>query len=270
MISKIEHTSQQRVILKTRQDLAKRIDDTRLVFHPSEKPEDLITALCHNALRENFRAVCIRPEYVKQAKILLKNSSVMIATVIGFPKAKESLADQQHNPTVGSFPWEAKALEMTQAKSDGADEFDVVMDVARFKSSARSPEGHLTITQELEKLVTHADGTPIKLIIETDLLTPEEIILISQLALKTGIHFMKTSTGMLEGGVGATPRNVELIYKTLQESSLSPKPGIKASGGIRTANQAVVLLQAGADVIGSSAGSQLLDDFEAKNPFKTA
>lgn len=257
-------TSARRLHLETRHDLARRIDDTRLMFKPGENPEEIIRSLCENALLEDFRAVCVRPQHVKLAKSILKGSSVLVATVIGFPPYKASLADQMRQPTFGDIPWEAKTDEMAQAKVDGADEFDVVMNIPCFKALELNG-GDLPETFEAVQLVENAFGTPIKLIIETDLLSDEEVAKATEMAISTGIRFVKTSTGMLDGGQGATVHHVALIRKVIVETSAEIKPGIKASGGIRTADHAYALLQAGADILGSSAGTDLLNDFEAKN-----
>jgi len=257
-------TANRRIVLNTRRDLAQRIDETRLTFTPGENPEAVIEGICKNAVIEGFRAVCVRPQYVRLAKSILKDYPIRIATVIAFPQNKASLEDQRRNATFGDFSWEQKAEEMQQAKVDGADEFDIVMNTRFFKALGIDPENQPE-TYELVQLVENAFNTPIKLIIETDLMSDTEIVKATNMCIATGINYVKTSTGMLEGGHGATVHDVALIYREIQESPISKKPGIKASGGIRTAKQAFELLQAGADIIGSSAGTTLLNDFEAKN-----
>jgi deoxyribose-phosphate aldolase len=257
-------TVNRRITLNTRRDMAQRIDETKLTFAAGENPEAVIEGICENAVIEGFRAVCVRPQHVRLAKSILKGHPVLVATVIAFPQTKAALEDQRRDSTFGDISWEQKAEEMQQSKVDGADEFDIVMNTHFFKALDIRPTNQPE-TYELIQLVENAFSTPIKLIIETDLMSDEEIIKATSMCIGAGIDYVKTSTGMLDGGQGATVHDVSLIYREIQESPISKKPGIKASGGIRTAKQAFELLQAGADIVGSSSGTLLLNDFDAKN-----
>lgn len=260
MVYRLRHTHP-RVPLASRLDLAKRLDETRIQFKPGENPEETVRSVCENAILEQFRAVVVRPRYVALAASILEDTPIHVATVIGFPDRKHPLEEQRTHSTFGDMPWEEKVDQMRQAKQDGADEFDVLMNIAYYKyataTTTESPEKY-----EVAQLVENMPDVPIKLIIETDLLDDDEIVQATHMCIDAGIDMVKTSTGLLEGGQGATTRHVELIYRTIQESPVHKKPGIKASGGIRTAEHAIALLEAGADILGTSTGTQLLDDFE--------
>jgi len=234
-------------------ELAQRIDETRLTFQPEEDPVAVIEALCRNALEVQFRAVCVRPQYVALAKSILNGSSVRVATVIAFPLDKAPLK----TASFGDMSWQDKMAEIRKALLDGADELDIVMNVPWFKSHAVESSVEELIRFEILHLLEAAQNKAIKLIIETDLLTPEEIIKATQMACLAGVAYVKTSTGMLIGGHGATVENIRLIRSAINK----PQVGIKASGGIRTAEQAMALLEAGADILGCSNGKALLDDF---------
>ncbi len=230
--------------------LAQAIDHTKLTFAPGEDEARAIEKLCSEARDAGFYAVCVRPRHIQQAKVALAGSSVQVATVIGFPNQKVKLADELKQPTVGSFSTADKLAETRAAVGAGADELDWVIDVAALKNDVRINGTH--VKTELEAAAQAAQGRPIKVIIETDLLTHDDIVAVSQWCAQTGMAMVKTSTGMVEGGQGATLEAVRLIRETL--GKFDRTVGIKASGGIKTRQQALRFLDAGVNRIGTSSG----------------
>lgn len=255
--------------------LARLIDHTKLTFSPGEAESEAIATLCREAREEGFYAVCVRPRHVRMAKDVLCGSEVRVATVIGFPATKTPLAQEREAPTIGACPTEIKLAEIRQAVADGADELDVVLPVARLKAEiaanlpkpaqvrtgadlswgqpARDTQG---VRSELAALRLASAGIPLKVILETDLLTAEEMAAAVVWCVETGMDMLKTSTGMLEGGQGATPDLVRTLADLLRR--LNASLGIKASGGIRTREQAMALIEAGATRIGASGSRALL------------
>lgn len=207
-------------------NIAQYIDHTLL------KPATTIHELkkiCEEALQYNFFAVCVPPPLVKNARSLLADSSVKTATVIGFP--------------FGYSVARAKVAEAQQAIQDGADELDVVINLIALKNKAWQ---YLELEMESIVEIAHAQNRLVKVIIESGILTNEEIIQCCELYAKTGVDFLKTSTGYAEKG--ATIEAVQLMRAHLPSSIK-----IKASGGIRTYEQAEQYIQAGANRLGCSA-----------------
>lgn len=246
--------------------LAQAIDHTKLVFAPEENETAAIEQLCNEAAAHGFYAVCVRPQHVTLAKSALQDSTVRVATVIGFPAGKVRLSDEQTQPTIGAAPFTDKVHETLKAVADGADELDLVIDVALLKAEVQS--GRHELREELSAIRDAAAGVPIKVIIETDLLTNDEIVKVTEWCAKTGMAMVKTSTGMVEGGQGATLEVVNLIAQTLKRLNVfavfegapsAGQVGIKASGGIKTRAQAMVFLEAGASRLGTSAGSAIVE-----------
>jgi deoxyribose-phosphate aldolase len=212
--------------------LAKYIDHTVL------KPDTLVAEvemLCSEAIQYQFAAVCVPPLFVKNAKKYLGDSGVELATVIGFP--------------FGYSAVEAKVAETILAIVDGADELDVVINIAALKNNdwqylAGELNSILTIINKHQKVI--------KIIIESGILTDDEIIKCCDLYGIAGVHFLKTSTGY--AAAGASVHAVALMRKHLADSIQ-----IKASGGIRTYEFANELIKAGATRIGASASIQILN-----------
>lgn len=207
-------------------NIAQYIDHTLL------KPATTIHELkkiCEEALQYNFFAVCIPPPLVKNARSILGDSSVKTATVIGFP--------------FGYSVARAKEAEAQQAIQDGADELDVVINLVALKNKAWQ---YLELEMESIVEIAHAQNRLVKVIIESGILTNEEIIQCCELYAKTGVDLLKTSTGYAEKG--ATIEAVQLMRAHLPSSIK-----IKASGGIRTYEQAEQFIQAGASRLGCSA-----------------
>ncbi|THU40888.1 deoxyribose-phosphate aldolase [Niastella caeni] len=207
-------------------NIAQYIDHTLL------KPATTIHELkkiCEEAIQYNFFAVCVPPPLVKNARSVLANSSVKTATVIGFP--------------FGYSVARAKVAEAQQAIQDGADELDVVINLIALKNKAWQ---YLELEMESIVEIAHAQNRLVKVIIESGILTNEEILQCCELYAKTGVDFLKTSTGYAEKG--ATIEAVQLMRANLPSTIK-----IKASGGIRTYEQAEQYIQAGANRLGCSA-----------------
>ncbi len=212
------------------------------IDHTILKPTTLIAdvaALCKEAEANNMAAVCVPPIFVKQAKALLADSYVKVATVIGFP--------------FGYSAVEAKLAEVLLAIVDGADELDMVINIAALKNNDwQYLAGELNTILPIIK----SKGKVLKIIIESGLLTDDEIIKCCDLYGIAGVDYVKTSTGYAE--TGATVHVVKLIRKHLADAIK-----IKASGGIRTFNFAKELIDAGAERIGCSSSLKIIE--ESKN-----
>ena len=218
------------------------------IDHTILKPTTLIAdieTLCKEAIDNNMAAVCVPPLFVKQAKFLVQNSTVKVATVIGFP--------------FGYSAVEAKLAEVLLAMVDGADELDMVINIAALKNNdwqylAGELNAILPIVQSKKKIL--------KIIIESGLLTDDEIIKCCDLYGIAGVNFLKTSTGYAD--TGATVHAVRLMRKHLADAIK-----IKASGGIRTFTFAKELIDAGADRIGCSSSIKIIQEQNSeKNNFE--
>jgi len=193
-----------------------------------------VIELCEQSIELGFRGVCVPPCFVDNAKLIIKPSPLLLITVVGFPLGYNTTA--------------AKAEEVKKALQQGADEVDAVMNVAAFLSGKKA-----YVREEISTLVTlcRLQGKKLKLIIETCLLTNEQIIEVCELAVETHVDYIKTSTGF--NGPGASVDNIKLLRANLPDTIK-----IKASGGINTKELAESLILAGADIIGTSSGSLLL------------
>jgi len=216
------------------EDLAKRIDHTNLKPWASE---DSIKKTINEAKTHLFRGVCIPPTYVSIAKRILENTGVKVVTVVGFP--------------LGYYPTEIKKKEAKMVEENGADEIDVVMNVSAFKSGK-----HDVVLADL-KTVVNSVGIPVKVIIETSYLSKEEIIRACKIVEESGAFCVKTNTGF--GSRGVSPEDIKIIKETV-----GSRLKIKASGGIRTAEQAIQLIKLGADILGTSAGVAILKEYKEK------
>ncbi|MCC2548372.1 deoxyribose-phosphate aldolase [Hymenobacter sp. BT175] len=216
-------------------NLAARIDHTLLrpdATHPQ------ILQLCAEAARARFASVCVPPCYVKLAAETLQGTGIPVCTVVGFP--------------LGYQLTKVKFFEAHQALSDGAVEIDMVINVAAFKS------GFMTeVEDEIGQLaeLCHVKRGLLKVIIETALLTDEEIITACEVCTAAGADFVKTSTGFAS-------RGASVADITLMRQHLPAHIRIKAAGGIRTRTAALALVAAGADRIGSSNSLALLEEHE--------
>lgn len=238
------------------------IDHTQLTFKPGEDAVASIHNRCNEAMEQQFYAVCIPLLMVPQAKQLLDDSSVKVATVIGFPTEKTSLDVQKETITIGRVPNSDKLKEVKQAVAFNADELDIVLDVHQFKVDYLMVKNSLNwentdTFKNLATLQQAANGCPIKLIVETDLLTEAEIIAATHLCHQLDLFMIKTSTGMISDGNGAVASIVKLIRKTITE--LDSPLQIKASGGIRDKAKAEALIAVGANRLGTSASLTIVN-----------
>jgi deoxyribose-phosphate aldolase len=220
-------------------DLAGLIDHTLL--KPDATP-DQIAQLCFEARKYNFASVCINPAWVPLCAQLLQGSPVKVCTVIGFP--------------LGASAPEVKAFETKNAIDQGATEIDMVINIGALK--ARELE---LVAKDIRGVVTtaHARGPIVKVILETVLLTDEEKTIGCLIAKEAGADFVKTSTGFAGGG--ATVHDVALMRRVV-----GPEMGVKASGGVRTYEDAENMVKAGATRIGASAGVKIIQGPSAEKP----
>jgi deoxyribose-phosphate aldolase len=209
----------------------------RMIDHTLLKPEatkQQVEELCAEAKQYSFASVCINPSFVKLCAQLLRGTSVKVCTVIGFP--------------LGSTSTEAKTFEAEQAMRDGARELDMVLNVGMLKSGENSyVEGDIRSVAQ----AVHRSGALLKVILETGLLTDEEKVRACVLVKRAGSDFVKTSTGFAKGG--ATAGDIRLMRKVVGSGL-----GVKASGGVRTQEQARELIESGADRIGASASVKIV------------
>ena len=209
--------------------LATFIDHTNL--NPDASEFD-IKKLCNEAIKYNFASVCINPVHVSLAKSILKDKKPRVCSVVGFP--------------LGADSEEMKYAEARFLIFQGADEIDMVMNIALLKERKLD-----LVKNEIKKVVEAADGNCVKVIIETSLLNQDEKSLACNIVGESGAAFVKTSTGFSSSG--ATLEDVRLIKKMVGD-----RVGIKASGGIKTKNEAVKFIEAGASRIGTSKGVEIL------------
>ncbi|MGH2449867.1 MAG: deoxyribose-phosphate aldolase [Candidatus Limnocylindria bacterium] len=217
--------------------LAKVIDHA--VLKPTESERDVVEA-CTIARRERIATVCVKPFYVPDTARLLKDSGVGVSTVIGFPHG-------------GQAP-EVKIATATNALRDGARELDMVINIG-----ALIDRDYETIEREIASVVgiAHASEALVKVILETGYLDDAQKAIAAQIAAAAGADFVKTSTGF--GPEGATVEDVRLLRKVV-----GPSMGVKASGGIRTLDDALAMLAAGATRLGTSSTETILDELRRR------
>ena len=207
----------------------------RLIDHTILKPEasiDDIRKLCIEAKEYNFYSVCVNSAYVNVAYNFLLHSNVKVCSVVGFP--------------LGAMIKEAKAYEAKFAVDSGAEEIDMVMNIGLLKSNKID-----LFERDIKKVREACKASVLKVIIETCLLTDKEKILACQIAKEYGADFVKTSTGFSTGG--ATEHDIELMRKTVGD-----KMGVKASGGIKSYEDAIKMINAGANRLGTSSGIAII------------
>ena len=207
----------------------KLIDHTLL--KPDATPEQIIK-LCEEAKAFDFMSVCVNPAYVPLASACLQGSDVKVCTVIGFP--------------LGMNLTRNKIDEAKLAIAQGAEEIDMVINVGMLKANEND-----YVKEEIKLLKEVAGKRVLKVIIETCLLTDEEKVRVCRLAKEAGADFVKTSTGFSTGG--ATPHDVKLMRETV-----GPDMGVKASGGVRTHEDLLAMVEAGASRIGTSNGTKII------------
>ncbi|GIO87770.1 deoxyribose-phosphate aldolase [Paenibacillus faecis] len=224
----------------TTQSVLSRIDHTLL---KADAGKEAILKLAAEAKEHRFASVCVNPYWVKTAAEALKDTpEVKVCTVIGFP--------------LGASASEVKAFETAQAIRDGATEVDMVINIGALKDGDDE-----AVVRDMVAVVESAAGKAlVKVILETCLLTEEEIERACKLAVSAGADFVKTSTGFSTGG--ATIEAVELMAKTV-----GPGIGVKASGGVRSLADAEAMLAAGATRLGTSAGVAIAQGLSSRTDY---
>jgi deoxyribose-phosphate aldolase len=197
-----------------------------------------IEALCQEAQTFGFASVCVNPCYVPLAARLLSGSAVRVCTVVGFP--------------LGATTSEQKAHEAASALAAGAQEVDMVLSVGSLKAGDTA-----AVQADIAQVRAAAQGATLKVILETCLLTPEEIVTACGLCQAAGADFVKTSTGF--STAGATAEDVALMRRIV-----GPDMGVKAAGGIRTLDDALRMLEAGANRLGCSASVTIVRDYASR------
>jgi deoxyribose-phosphate aldolase len=216
--------------------IAKLIDHTKL--NPDATFDD-IHKLCDEAKNYGFCSVCVNPFYVNYAKDLLKGTDIKVAVVVGFP--------------LGATTTSVKVLETEEAVNNGADEIDMVLNIGALKSKKYD-----LVYEDIKEVVEKAGDKTVKVIIETCLLTEDEKIIACSIAKAAGAGFVKTSTGFSTGG--ATEEDVKLMRKIVGDNV-----GVKASGGVRTYEDAIKMIEAGANRIGASKGVEIIEEARKRN-----
>ncbi|MFZ4521193.1 MAG: deoxyribose-phosphate aldolase [Bacteroidales bacterium] len=223
----------------TAHELAGYIDHTLL------KPEAVVSQfeqVCNEAIKYKFKSVCVNSSWIPFVAKKLRGTGVKVCSVIGFP--------------LGEMDTRSKAFEARNAIGNGAEELDMVINVGALKS------GNLKLVEEDIRAIKRAcrSNTILKVILETGLLTDEEKIVACEISRKAGADFVKTSTGF--AGSGATVHDIALMRRIV-----GPTMGVKASGGIRTFDQAVAMIRAGASRIGCGASVDVISGTESKSSY---
>lgn len=193
--------------------------------------------LFDEAKKYNFLGVCVNPAYVKLAKENLKDSNVKVVTVVGFP--------------LGASVSKVTAYEAKTAIEDGADEIDMVMNVSAMKN-----KDYDYIVNDIKTVKEACGSTKLKVILETDLLTKEEIAKACELCVEAKADLVKTSTGFVKGGVGAKAEDVKIMHDIVAPHGME----VKASGGVRSKEDALKVIEAGASRLGTSSGVAIVAD----------
>jgi len=237
----IPFSSKQRSI-KWRSDTMNQYIDHTLLKPDATKAQ--IGKLCEEAIKYKFKSVCLNPSWVSYAKKLLTGSEVLVCTVIGFP--------------LGATSTQSKALETEVALKESADEFDMVINIGALKENTES--ANTLVQSDIKAVVDAANGKTVKVIFETCLLSNEEIQRACELSIKAGAHFVKTSTGF--STAGANPEVVKLMLKTVGSRAL-----VKASGGVRSLEDAKNYIDMGVKRLGTSSGVAIMEGQETKGGY---
>lgn len=210
-------------------DLAPFIDHTLL---KPDAADNETARLCDEAVQYKFASVCVNSCHIKACADRLKGSGVTVCGVVGFP--------------LGAMATDIKRAETQYVIDNGAGEVDMVLNIGKFKSGDAE-----YVLNDIRSVVDAAWGNPVKVILETGLLGPNEIVVVSVVALIAGATFLKTSTGFGHGG--ATEENIAIMRQVA-----GPHLGVKASGGVRDAETAIKMIRVGANRIGTSSGIQIV------------
>ena len=224
----------------TKEQVAKTID------HAVLKPEYTESDLAKHALmciENGVFSMCVKPCDIQEAAKLLKNSDVKVSCVLSFPH--------------GADATEVKAFQAKKAIKDGADEIDMVMNIGKFLS-----EDYNYVVEDIKAVVqeAHKRGVPVKVIQESGFLSPQQVEKACELSFLAGADFVKTSTGFGPGK--ATPENIGIMLKTV-----GGRMKVKASGGIRTWEDAVAFLEQGADRLGIGSTEAVLNGAKAEGEY---
>ena len=207
----------------------------------ADATEAAVAKICAEAKEYGFMSVCVNTYYTAFVAEQLKGSDVKVCTVVGFP--------------LGQMSTKAKALETKCAVEDGADEIDMVLNVAALKDGKYD-----VVLDDIKAVKAACGGALLKVILETCLLTKEEIVKACELSVEAGADFVKTSTGFSTGG--ATAEDIALMRKTV-----GPYIGVKASGGVRDSKGALAMVEAGANRIGASATIAILSGAKSDSDY---
>ena len=220
------------------QNYAAMIDHTLL---KADATRDQIEKLCAEAKKYVFASVCVNPTWVKYSAELLAGTEVKVCTVIGFP--------------LGASTSAVKAFETKDAIANGAGEVDMVINIGALKNGEYD-----VVRDDIKAVVDAANGTLVKVIIETCLLTDEEKVKACELSVEAGADFVKTSTGFSTGG--ATAEDIALMRKTV-----GPDLGVKASGGVRNLEDMKTMIENGATRIGASSGVAIMEGLTSQSDY---
>lgn len=221
-------------VLRTSETLAGRIDHTLL---KADATLAAVEKLCHEAKEHGFASVCVNTRWVPTAAERLAGSTVMVCTVVGFP--------------LGAMTRLAKAEEARITVAEGADEVDMVLDIGGLISGDLA-----AVYDDILGVVGAARPAPVKVILETSMLTDEQKAIACLIALRSGAAYVKTSTGF--GGGGANAHDIALMRAMVGDTL-----GVKASGAVRSRQDATAMLKAGADRIGASSSVAIVSGGEA-------
>ena len=219
-------------------NISKYIEHTLLKQDATDSDLD---RLFQEAKENDFLGVCINPCFVSKAKHALLGTNIKIVTVIGFP--------------LGANRSDVKAFEAQKAVEDGADEIDMVLNVSKLKD-----KDYEYVKKDIETVRKACPNNVLKVILETDLLTKDEIKKACEICIEAKADLVKTSTGFVKNGEGAKVEDVELMHDTVSSHGLR----VKASGGIRDAQKALALIHAGADRLGTSSGVKIAEEMRNK------
>ncbi|GHD29911.1 deoxyribose-phosphate aldolase [Parahalioglobus pacificus] len=209
--------------------IASYIDHTLL---KAEATPDQVRVLCDEAVEHGFKSVCVNSSYVPLAAKALVSSSVLVCAVVGFP--------------LGAMATASKAAEAALAIAQGAAEIDMVIPIGRARAG-----NWAYVKEDIAAVNSACDGAPLKVILETSMLSEDEKREVCRLAVECGVAFVKTSTGF--GGGGATVADIRLMREVVGDEI-----GVKASGGVRDLAAAQAMIEAGATRLGTSSGVAII------------
>ncbi len=207
----------------------------------ADAAEAAVVKICNEAKEYDFMSVCVNSYYTAFVAEQLRGTDVKVCTVVGFP--------------LGQMSTKAKALETACAVEDGAQEIDMVLNVAALKDGKYD-----VVLEDIKAVKTACGDVLLKVILETCLLTKEEIVKASELSVEAGADFVKTSTGFSTGG--ATKEDIALMRQ-----AVGPNVGVKASGGVRDSAGAIAMVEAGANRIGASATIAILSGAKSDSDY---